>query len=398
MMNHIFLDRRVCILACTLMIAYSACDVNDGPHTETSEFLIGFSGQDVATSIAEAPDGYFIVGQTNSIRNQPDVYIAKVSRSFEVIWSKSFGGSSPDAANQVIANDVGGCTVIGTIAATPGNDEVVVMSLDREGAILWTWQFGFLDRDQGNAIVRNSDDSYTICGTVHIGPTDRQQIFLARISNTGHTMWTSMYGSNDQEFGHSLASAPDGGFVVTGYRSFVAAPTTEWNVLLVKFSANGAPQWEREFNRFPIDQGMVVRPTPTGGFIVGAQAEVRGIGADVDNWLIATDENGNLLWDLVISESVEDRLYNLCITHDDAYLIAGYANLSGINLQAHLSRVTLDGGLVWSHVFGSSASDVLRSVLIDSRGATVAVGYTQRKGNSDIYIVRPDDSGNLLEE
>jgi hypothetical protein len=175
----------------------------------------------------------------------------------------------------------------------------------------------------------------------------------------------------------------------------VEAPSTEWNVLLVKFDSNGNVLWEKTFNNRPIDQAVALCATTDGGLLIGAQTEIRGLGADVDNWLIKTDVSGNSQWTTMIGSTPEDRLQSVYPKTDGTFLVAGFTNPGGTNIEAAISLVSGLGEVIWTSTFGSPRSDVLFSIIEGPSGQIIGTGYTQRSGNSDIYIVLPDINGNV---
>jgi hypothetical protein len=372
----------------------SGCQ-NDDAVTDNSEITIGFSGQDVATSMAKGSSGYFLCGTTTSTRNQQDMYLAKLDEGFRVQWSKSFGGAYNDVASRVIADGDGGCVLVGTVAVTPGNTQIVVLKTDRLGIITWYREFGTTARDEGRAIIRLENGGFVIGGTTDAGPTKDNDFFLANISSNGQTVWSITYGDVNDDRGQALVQTADGGFVLAGYRSFVEAPSTEWNVLLVKFDSNGNVLWEKTFNNRPIDQAVALCATTDGGLLIGAQTEIRGLGADVDNWLIKTDVSGNSQWTTMIGSTPEDRLQSVYPKTDGTFLVAGFTNPGGTNIEAAISLVSGLGEVIWTSTFGSPRSDVLFSIIEGPSGQIIGTGYTQRSGNSDIYIVLPDINGNV---
>lgn len=373
----------------------NGCQSDEDAVSNNSEITIGFSGQDVATSMANGSSGYFLCGTTTSTRNQQDMYLAKLDERFRVQWSKSFGGPYNDVASRVIADDDGGCVLVGTVAVTPGNTQIVVLKTDRNGSMVWHREFGSTARDDGRALLRLDDGSFVIGGTTHAGPTKNDDFFLANISPNGQTVWSITYGDVNDDRGQALAQAADGGLVLAGYRSFVSAPSTEWDALLVKFDPNGNALWEKTFNNRPIDQALALCATTDGGLLIGAQTEIRGLGADVDNWLIKTDATGNPQWITVIGNTVEDRLQSVYLKTDGTFLVAGFSNPRGTNIEAAISLVSASGQVIWTSSFGSPRSDVLFSIIEGPSGQIIGTGYTQRSGNSDIYIVLPDINGNV---
>ena len=90
----------------------------------------GGSQNDAYTSVAATNDGgYIITGYTQSIDGditdkiveEFDYWVVKYSGDDSIEWSKTYGGSNDDRANQIIQTSDGGYAVIGYSKSSDGD-------------------------------------------------------------------------------------------------------------------------------------------------------------------------------------------------------------------------------------------------------------------------------------
>ena len=85
-------------------------------------------------------------------------------------------------------------------------------------------------------------------------------------------------------------------------------------------------------------------------------------------------------------------------TPDGGYIAVGGIVAAGTNNQDFLLvKVDSDGKLVWQKTYGGALADFGRAVTVTADGGYIAVGstYSFGVGNSDVYFVKTDASGNV---
>lgn len=118
---------------------------------------IGGSGLDVASDIAETPDGFMVCGYAGS-NNTGDVqgnhgffdfWIVKLDKSGEFIWQKCLGGTKPDYGRSIITTLDGMLVLVGEVKSTDGDVEVNsgvqmiwVVKINQLGDIIWKMVLG----------------------------------------------------------------------------------------------------------------------------------------------------------------------------------------------------------------------------------------------------------------
>ncbi len=159
--------------------------------------------------------------------------------------------------------------------------------------------------------------------------------------------------------------------------------------------------WTRNFGDDGWDFCESVQQTSDGGYILTGVT-----GADVyhhsDIYLVKTDDEGFTQWTQTIGRSqTEGRDYGLSIqqTRDDGYIITGFTFLASDNalLQAYLVKTDAWGDTVWTRTYGGPLNESGQSVQQTADGGYIITGYTYSygAGDSDVFLVKTDDSGDI---
>ncbi len=327
----------------------------------------GGSGNDVLYSLIQTADGGFLLaGYSNSgtsgNKTSPnlgagDFWIVRLDATGKKLWDKSFGGTGEDGAYAVLQAGDGGFFCAGySYSAASGNktsgnlggSDFWVVRLDSSGNKLWDASFGGTDEDTCYSMVQTLDGGVVLAGSssssvsgnktaANFGGTD---FWVVRLDAGGNKLWDHSFGgtSDDGYTSVSLASTPDGGFVVGG-DSFSGANGNKSSAGLglddfwvVRLDANGNALWDRTFGGAGSDFLTSLLVLPQGGFLLagGSSSGVSGNKSSpplgrVDYWVVRLDDSGNKLWDAAFGGSGNDGFYNVVATStsNGEFLIAG---------------------------------------------------------------------------
>src|SRR5205085_2881439 len=118
---------------------------------------LGGSGDDQAFSIQQTTDGGFIIagvsysqdGDVSGNHGSGDYWIAKTDIAANILWEKSFGGTSTDVGYSVQQTIDGGFLVAGStisndgdVSQTHGGVDCWVLKLDTSGNLEWQKSLG----------------------------------------------------------------------------------------------------------------------------------------------------------------------------------------------------------------------------------------------------------------
>lgn len=140
--------------------------------------LIGGSDFDLLSDAIVSQNEILVVGSTNSYDNNNDGAIHfggfdhwMVSVGFDglVNWERTYGGSGNDFCERLVSDDQGGFVTLGSlyssVAQGDNSDDITVNHFNNLGNILWKRTFGGSSKDVGNGIVKVGDDYLVACTT-----------------------------------------------------------------------------------------------------------------------------------------------------------------------------------------------------------------------------------------
>ena len=250
-------------------------------------------GVDYGNSIQETIDeGYIMTGQTaESIgTGNGDVWLIKTNFYGDTLWTKTFGGSNPDAGNSVQQTTDGGYIIIGRTYSLGGNYDVWLIKTNASGDTLWTKTFGGSDNEKGYSVQQTTDGGYIIVGTTYSSVTWIYAIYLIKTNASGGTLWTKTFRGSGEDWGRSVQQTTDGGYIIVGdTESFGAGRSDIW---LIKTNASGDTLWTKTFGGNYYEKGYSVQQTTDGGYIIAGCTVTFGAGGN-DVWLIKTTPDPN---------------------------------------------------------------------------------------------------------
>ncbi len=145
---------------------------------------------------------------------------------------------------------------------------------------------------------------------------------MFKIDSAGNEQWNRTLGGKSSDYAYYVQQTADGGYVVTGEtRSYGSGDFDAW---LIKTDARGIEQWNKTFGGTFQDSTYFVQQTPDGGFILTGSRSYRNYGYEA--WLIKTDGSGNLQWIKPFRGSGISSAYSVHITKDKGFAIAGYTS------------------------------------------------------------------------
>jgi len=209
------------------------------------------------------------------------------------------------------------------------------------------------------------------------------------------TQWTKTFGGGNDDLGYSVQQTSDGGYIITGVTHSFGSGNGD--VYLIKTDGSGNLLWYNTFGGTDVDVGYSVQQTSDGGYIIAGLTRSFGAGY-YDVYLVKTDSSGNLLWENTFGGGAWDEARSVQQTLDGGYIIAGFTYSAGLNGDVYLIKTDNSGNLLWYNTFGEIDYEWGFSVQQTSDGGYIVAGYTDSYGPGPraVYLVKTDNSGNLL--
>ena len=201
---------------------------------------LGGTNEDYAYSIVQATDGgYAVAGYTKSFGiGGYDMYIAKLSSTGSLQWSKTVGGTNDDYAYSIVQATDGGYAIAGvTKSYGAGSDDMYIVKLTSIGSLQWSRTVGGTNEDYAYSIVQATDGGYAVAGYTKSFGIGGYDMYITKLSSTGSLQWSSTVGGANEDYAYSIIQIADNGYVVAGYTQSFGAGL--FDVYIVKLSSNG---------------------------------------------------------------------------------------------------------------------------------------------------------------
>ena len=250
--------------------------------------IIGGIYLDYGSSVIQSTDGGFIIaGRTERIYGDDDVYLIKTDINGDTLWTKTFGGSFNEWANEVIQTTDGGYAITGWT-----NGPIYLIKTDANGNELWSSTFGGTNGEMGNSISQTVDGGFIITGRTRSFGSNTDRIYLVKTDTIGKLLWSKVYGSvkGFDYVGEYVEQTTDGGYVIVGDRGEAKKSS---DIYLIKTDTIGNLQWSKNLCSNPnVGGGKCVREISDGSYIISGGISANNM-SDANVYLIKTDSNGN---------------------------------------------------------------------------------------------------------
>jgi len=360
--------------------------------------IYGVADEDYAYSVQQTSDGgYILAGLTSSFgAGSDDIFLIKTDANGNIIWAKTYGGTSGDWASSVQQTSDGGYILAGsTYTFGAGNYDAFLIKTDANGNVQWAKTYGGTDDDYAFSVQQTSDGGYIVVGGTSSFGAGWGNIFLIKTDANGNVQWAKTYGGTSGDGAYSVQQTSDGGYILTGWTLSFGAGLAD--IILIKTDANGNVQWAKTYGEANWDYGYSVQQTSDGGYIVAGGTDSFGAG-NWDIWLIKTDANGNLQWAKTYGGTGYDLAYSVQQTSDGEYIVAGITASFGAGLgDVFLVKMDANGNIIWAKTYGGTNTDLAYSVQQTSDGEYIVAGITWSFG-ADLYeafLIKTDADGDM---
>lgn len=356
--------------------------------------IYGGRGDDVSYSVQETSDGrYIVVGYTDSFgEGRKDVYLLKTDADGNTLWEETYGGADDEWGHSMIQISDGGYIIVGSKRSAAADKDVYLIKVDENRKLRWGRTYGGASDDVGYSVQETSDGGYIIAGYTYSERLFDTDFYLIKTDAKGRTLWERTYGGTDSDKAYSVRVTPDGGYIVAGYT------VVEWvfgrgeldaDAYLIRTDADGDILWEMTYGWERIEWGNSVQTTSDGGYIIAGYTTSTSEG-DADVYLIKTDAEGDTLWTETYGGPDDDWGYSVQETADGGYIVGGYAKSFGEgDADIYLIKTDAEGDILWTGIYGGTDDDVGYSVQETADGGYIVAGSRMYgSGINDVYLVK----------
>ena len=238
--------------------------------------------------------------------------------------------------------------------AAPKTD-IVVVSMDSLGNVLWSKNYGTADQDFPVGIAAASDGGYFVGGRTFLADGFHDDFLIFKISDVGDIVWQTSYGGADYDEATGIAATSDG-VVIFGQTS--SAGAADYGLVL-KFSNAGTMMWEQSYQRgndFSCKFYDADVNTNDEIALVGTTASV----FVPDIFVSKLSNMGDTIWSSTLGSSGKTEIASsVRYTATGDIMVSGYHSLPNTALQTNLfaAKFTATGDTTFFKSYGTTAQE-----------------------------------------
>lgn len=363
----------------------------------------GSDAYDVVTGSAlDANGNLFVAGTTagdldGTNAGGNDAFLTKLDATGAILWTRQWGTVETDSVSAVVVDAAGDVYVAGDTRGnldgntSSGSTDLFITKWTTDGTRLWTVQWGTTLPDSINDMVLSSSGTLLLTGTTYgalqgtkAGDPDP---FAAEVSTDGVPLWTTQWGTERVvQLGLAVGAAADGSVYVAGMTEGDMGPGPvrgSRDAFLTKLDSSGVLQWTVQWGGDESDQARAVAVDAGGNIYVTGFADgvPNGFPGDQQVFLTKWDASGTELWTQKLGSPARDEGWDLAVAPngDPLLVVRTEGALAGSSARAvdvALLRFTPDGVEQSSTQWGTTESDYVGSLSVDSAGTIHIVGWT----------------------
>jgi hypothetical protein len=385
-------------------------------HTTAGNLLwkkqLGSTKDDQATGVAvdcSAQEATYVAGYTlanldgNASAGLSDIFLTKYDAAGTKVWTKQLGSSGSDYAHAVATDSSGNVYVAGytSYASLPGQVsagklDAFVAKYDKNGALLWTRQFGTAEDDQARGVATDASGNIYVAGYVkgdldgggpgvHAGVEDA---FIRKYDTSGAVVWTRQTGTSASDFAYGLATSKQ----LSGAIHVYAAGYTKGSLggtykgsndaVVLKYDGTGSFLWAKQFGTPGNDSAFAVASDG------GSNVYVTGS----TNYELTTDQpNPSLNYDIFTVKMDKDKVIQSVNQLDSN----NQKNDVGLGVAADRDSGVFTAGYTDTGTFTGTVALGNRDIVLHKRadGCTVNTSTSECDGSyttGDPHLLTPD--------
>ena len=216
------------------------------------------------------------------------------------------------------------------------------------------------------------------------------------VSAYPNTKWISTFdGGNDDE-AYCVVEAYDGGFALAGITN--SFDHNNYDFWLIKTNEIGEEQWNMTYGESGDTRLMSMVRTDNSYVLAGSikdQSNETWLDNNDDVWLVKTDSEGNILWNKTFGGSEYDRAKSIIVANDGGYVLACETrSFGGGGADFWLVKTDSDGVIEWNMTYGGEENEYGGSLVVDNNeNYWIACIQQPTLGDGHFWLLETDLDG-----
>ena len=300
-----------------------------------------------------------------------------------------------------------GETIWGGATTLEGGRDFLIQKEDAFGGIVWTKKYGGSSPELLRDMIATDDNCYIMYGIsysddgdvgLHYGGAFSSDLWAIKIDSGGNKLWSVVVGGSNDEGARALVQAPGGGcYLYAGTGSWDYDCTTyhgAGDALIARIAGDGSIIWTKCYGGTDIDgvNGNITEDGSGGALVVSASysndGDVHNHTGEMDFWLFRIDSNNAIIWDNCFGGSNNNEMpYAICTASDGSIWLGGSSGSNDGHVSvayglgdAWIVHVDNGGNYLSSRVLGTSNEDEITTLQALDNGMVMAGGSYSASG------------------
>lgn len=160
-----------------------------------------------------------------------DFWILKISTDGNLIWEKSFGGSEIDEPSGIITTNDGDFIIVGNtrssdkdVSNNNGGADLWMLKIAADGNLIWEKTFGGTSFDVARSISKTQDNGFIIAGNSRSSDADfsnegQNDAWILKVGNSGNKLWQKFIGGSENDFLFDIVELNNQSIIAVGESS-----------------------------------------------------------------------------------------------------------------------------------------------------------------------------------
>lgn len=302
-----------------------------------------------------------------------DSFVAEIDAKGNIVRQKNFGSTGNERVCQMLyIPNIGVLTVNtttaggGDVKTYMGGSDVWIFVLSKNWDFVWQRSFGGSDFDEPHKVILDKDNRIVIAGTTFSDDEDNENTqfrglgdaWLLCLNTDGMVKFSQCYGGSKSDGANAVSQTPDGGFIMVGMTTsmdrFVPVNKGLYDGYIVRTDADGKMIWSGTFGGEDFEYLYDVIPLPNGNyFALGFAESVKG-----DLSRIEKKDYGNDFWFFKFTDPDDPKDHPFA---SNAYLI-GRTTVKGTGapIRAEITLTNNDSLSVSKKVFADPTTGIFQ--------------------------------------
>lgn len=339
-------------------------------------------------SVQQTSDGGYIAAGY-ALNPSQDMFLVRTNGLGGTLWTRAHGGAGDESAQAVLQISGGGYAALGSSTSFGAGDaDVFLATFDASGNPVADFTYGGPGQDLGYDLQPTLDGGYIVASYTNSSGAGNFDFYLIKLSSGFGVEWSHTYGGSGNDQAYSVKQTSDGGYILAGQsNSFTAGEDND--VYVVKTDVLGDTLWTRTYGGSNEDIANAVDVTADGGYIIAGYS--LSFGGNYDVFAVKTDGLGTAVWQQNYDGGGFDAAYDVLQSTDGGYVMAGWSDsFGGGDVDAYLLKTDTDGSLYWQLTLGGPSLDEARSLQQTSDGGYIFVGESAELESEviNLYLVK----------